>query len=110
MGAGLGFAYSSCLYDGRRSPNASVPKARQIDLGQPLFRRSLFSDHLANSLPFRGFVWDWRLIERLISLGVRWRHVDEPTFMYHRDRGRAIRRHVANNRLTYSPARPSPSC
>jgi spore maturation protein CgeB len=78
----IGFVYSSCLYDGRRILNSSQPGGGEIDLGQPLFRRSLFEQHFENELPFRGFGWDWRMIERLISLGVRFRHVDEPTFIY----------------------------
>jgi hypothetical protein len=78
----IGFAYSSCQYDGRRQLRHPVPQAGCIDLGQPLFRRSLFRRHLNDALPFNVFSWDWRLIEMLMAHGVRWEHVDQPSFIF----------------------------
>jgi glycosyltransferase involved in cell wall biosynthesis len=80
--ASLGFAYSSCLYDGRTTLNASVPRPARIDLGQPLFRRELFHRYLGGRLPFREFGWDWRMIERFMAQGVRWRHINDTTFVF----------------------------
>jgi spore maturation protein CgeB len=79
---GLGFVYSSCLYGGRATLRASSPRPAEIDLGQPLFRRALFVQHLAGALPFHEFGWDWRMIESFLKKGVRWRHVDEATFVF----------------------------
>jgi predicted O-methyltransferase YrrM len=78
----LGFAYSSCLYGGRRVLDAPAPQQGQIDLGQPLFRRSLFDRHLRGSLPFHEYGWDWRMIEHFLNEGVRWKHLNEATFIY----------------------------
>ena len=78
----LGFAYSSCLYDGRLILNAPAPRPGRIDLGQPLFRRELFDRHLGGGLPFHEFGWDWRMIERFIRSGVRWKHLNEATFIF----------------------------
>ncbi|MGH9349335.1 MAG: glycosyltransferase family protein [Vicinamibacterales bacterium] len=82
----IGFAYSSCLYDGRFTLNASIPRFGRIDLGQPLFRRELFDLHLNGTLPFAEAAWDWRLIERLIRRGVRYRHVNQATFVFRLER------------------------
>ncbi len=78
----LGFVYSSCLYAGRGVLNASMPRLGRIDLGQPLFRRELFDQFLGGKLPFHEFGWDWRMIERFMLHGVRWQHVNEPTFIF----------------------------
>ena len=78
----LGFAYSSCLYDGRTTLNASPPRPGRIDLGQPLFRRELFDRHLGGTLPFHEFGWDWRMIECFLRKGVRWRHINDATFIF----------------------------
>ena len=78
----LGFVYSSCLYAGRGVLNASMPRLGRIDLGQPLFRRELFDRFLGGKLPFHEFGWDWRMIERFMLHGVRWQHVNEPTFIF----------------------------
>jgi hypothetical protein len=78
----LGFAYSSCLYDGRRVLDAPFPRAGHIDLGQPLFRRHLFDAHLNGSLPFHGFGWDWRMIEIFLSHGVAWKHINQATLIH----------------------------
>jgi glycosyltransferase involved in cell wall biosynthesis/spore maturation protein CgeB len=80
--AGLGFAYSSCLYDGRLTLTSSVPRPGRIDLGQPLFRRELFDRYLGGKLPFKEFGWDWRMIERFTQNGVRWRHINDATFVF----------------------------
>ena len=80
--AGLGFVYSSCLYDGRLTLNASLPRFGRIDLGQPLFRRELFDRYLAGKLPFKEAAWDWRMIERFMQHGVRWRHINDATFVF----------------------------
>jgi hypothetical protein len=78
----LGFVYSSCLYGGRATLRTPSPRPAEIDLGQPLFRRVLFVQHLAGELPFHEFGWDWRMIESFLKKGVRWRHVDEATFVF----------------------------
>jgi hypothetical protein len=80
--ANIGFAYSSCLYDGRKTLNCGVPRPAAIDLGQPLFRRELFDRVFDGKLPFKEFGWDWRMIERLLSRGVRWRHINDATFIF----------------------------
>jgi hypothetical protein len=79
---GLGFAYSSCLYGGRAILRHPVPRPGGIDLGQPLFRRELFSRHLDDGLPFNVVAWDWALIDAFIRRGVRWKHVDRPSFVF----------------------------
>jgi hypothetical protein len=78
----LGFAYSSCLYDGRLKLQSSRPRFGAIDLGQPLFRKELFDRYLEGGLPFREAAWDWRMIERLIRSGVRWRHLNRHSFIF----------------------------
>jgi lipopolysaccharide biosynthesis protein len=78
----VGFAYSSCLYDGRVTLRSPVPRAGAIDLGQPLFRRELFARYLGNTLPFHEFGWDWRVIETFLRNGVRCQHVDDATFVF----------------------------
>ena len=80
--AGLGFAYSSCHYAGRTVLRHPVPRAARIDLGQPMFRRELFERHFNDDLPFNEMAWDWRLIEALMQRGVRWQHVDQPSFIF----------------------------
>jgi hypothetical protein len=62
--------------------NAPSPRQAKIDLGQPLFRRELFEKHLNGTLPFHEFGWDWRMIERFLQKGVRWKHIDDPTFIF----------------------------
>lgn len=79
---GLGFAYSSCHYAGRTVLRHPVPRAARIDLGQPMFRRELFEHHFNDDLPFNEMAWDWRLIEALMQRGVRWQHVDQPSFIF----------------------------
>ena len=78
----LGFVYSSCRYAGRLVLRHPVPAPARIDLGQPMFRRSLFSTHLADDLPFQMLAWDWALIDTFVQRGVRWRHVDVPSFIF----------------------------
>jgi spore maturation protein CgeB len=78
----LGFVYSSCLYDGRRILNGATPRPGGIDLGQPLFRRDLFDRYPGGKLPFHEFGWDWRMIEQFLKSGVRWRHVNDATFIF----------------------------
>lgn len=78
----IGFAYSSCRYDGRLVLNHPVPRPGRIDLGQPLFRRRLFQQHLGNTLPFDMMAWDWHLVDTLMRRGVRWRHVDRLSFIF----------------------------
>jgi glycosyltransferase involved in cell wall biosynthesis len=80
--ARLGFAYSSCLYAGRKELRYAPPRGAGIDLGQPLFRRSVLKEHLGDTLPFTAFAWDWELIDLLMRNGVRWQHVDEATFIF----------------------------
>lgn len=80
----LGFVYSSCLYAGRKELRYCPPVGAGIDLGQPLFRRSVLRDCFADALPCRGvFSWDWELIRILMDdHHVRWRHVDAATFIF----------------------------
>ena len=80
----LGFVYSSCLYAGRKELRYCPPVGAGIDLGQPLFRRSVLSEQFPHgSLPARGvFSWDWELIYALMAHGVRWHHVDATTFVF----------------------------
>jgi hypothetical protein len=78
----IGFAYTSCLYAGRRTLCAVPPRAGSIDLGQPLFRRELFDRYLAGTIPFHEFCWDWRMIETFMRNGVRWEHLGEATFIF----------------------------
>lgn len=78
----LGFAYSSCQYDGRLVLSHPVPRPGRIDLGQPMFRRELFELHLGDDLPFDMMAWDWHLVDALMRCGVRWRHVDRQSFIF----------------------------
>ena len=78
----LGFAYSSCQYDGRLVLSHPVPRPGRIDLGQPMFRRELFELYLGDDLPFDMMAWDWHLVDALMSRGVRWRHVDRQSFIF----------------------------
>jgi glycosyltransferase involved in cell wall biosynthesis len=80
--AHIGFAYSSCQYAGRAILRHPFPRPAGIDLGQPLFRRELFDEHLGGTIPFHEFGWDWRMIEAFLQHGVQCRHVDEPTFIF----------------------------
>jgi Glycosyl transferases group 1/Glycosyl transferase family 2 len=80
--AKLGFVYSSCLYDGRLTLQSSPPRFGRIDLGQPFFRKELFDIHLDGTLPFTEAAWDWRMIQALMRKGVRWRHINRPTFIF----------------------------
>lgn len=80
---GLGFVYASCLYAGRKELRYTPPVGAGIDLGQPLFRRSVLKDRFNDELPCRGHhAWDWELIRALMNFGVRWQHVDEATFVF----------------------------
>jgi glycosyltransferase involved in cell wall biosynthesis len=80
---GLGFVYSSCLYDGRKQLRFVPPVGAGIDLGQPLFRRSVLAAYVGDTVPFQGiFSWDWELINALMAQGVRWQHVDAMTFVF----------------------------
>jgi Glycosyl transferase family 2 len=78
----LGFVYSSCLYDGRAILKSPTPRPGQIDLGQPLFRRDMFHRYLNNQLPFNNLAWDWQMIEFFMRRGVRWKHINKPTFVF----------------------------
>jgi hypothetical protein len=78
----LGFVYSSCQYDGRLVLAHPVPRPGRIDLGQPMFRRELFELHLGDDLPFDMMAWDWYLVDTLMRNGVRWRHLDRPSFIF----------------------------
>ena len=82
----IGFAYSSCLYAGRMTLHFATPRFGRIDLGQPMFRRELFDRYLDGRLPFREAAWDWRMIERFMRGGVRWRHINKPTFIFRLDK------------------------
>ena len=62
--------------------NHPVPRPGRIDLGQPLFRRELFELYFDDDLPFDMMAWDWHLVDALMRRGVRWRHVDRPSFIF----------------------------
>lgn len=80
---GLGFVYSSCLYDGRKELHWCPPVGAGIDLGQPLFRRDQLAAYVGKKNPFSGiFSWDWELINALMETGMRWQHVDATTFVF----------------------------
>jgi hypothetical protein len=79
---GIGFAYSSCRYDGRAVLRGPFPRAGGIDLGQPLFRRELFREYLGGTIPFHEFGWDWRMIETFLKKGVKCQHQDDATFIF----------------------------
>lgn len=81
---GLGFAYSSCLYAGARVLSLAPPMGAGIDLGQPLFRRSVLEQFFPQELPCRGVMsWDWEMIRILVhDHGVRWQHIDRTTFVF----------------------------
>jgi glycosyltransferase involved in cell wall biosynthesis len=78
----LGFVYSSCLYAGARELRWSPPMGARIDLGQPLFRRSVLRDVVHDTMPAQVFAWDWELLAVLLNAGVTWRHIDEATFVF----------------------------
>lgn len=78
----IGFAYSSCQYAGRRMLRSPVPRPGGIDLGQPLFRKELFTKYLNGTLPFNMFAWDWYMIEAFMRNGVTWKHIDRPSFLF----------------------------
>jgi hypothetical protein len=78
----LGFVYSSCRYAGRLVLRHPVPAPARIDLGQPMFRRELFTRHLDDDLPFHMMAWDWALIDSFVQRGVQWRHVDVASFIF----------------------------
>jgi len=79
----LGFVYSSCLYAGHKELRQAPPKGAGIDLGQPLFRSALLKEYFRDGWPYRGvFAWDWELIRGLMALDVRWKHVDDMTFVF----------------------------
>lgn len=78
----LGFVYSSCLYDGRKELRYNPPVGAGIDLGQPLFRRSVLLAHLEQHPLPHVFSWDWELIGTLMWKGVRWQHIDETSFVF----------------------------
>lgn len=80
----LGLAYSSCLYNASRELRLSPPMGAGIDLGQPLFRRSVLNREFGLKLPFNGiFSWDWEVIRTLVyERNVKWTHVDRLTFVF----------------------------
>jgi hypothetical protein len=78
----IGFAYSSCQYAGRRVLRNARPLPGGIDLGQPLFRRELFNRYLGGPLPFDMMAWDWHMIDAFMRQGVKWRHIDRPSFLF----------------------------
>lgn len=78
----IGFAYSSCQYAGRHVLRNSRPLPGGIDLGQPLFRRELFHRYAGGPLPFDMMAWDWHMIEAFMRQGVKWRHIDRPSFLF----------------------------
>jgi spore maturation protein CgeB len=78
----IAFVYSSCQYAGRFVLRNSTPLPGGIDLGQPLFRKEIFDRYLPGLLPFDMMAWDWHMIERFMQHGLRWRHVDRPTFLF----------------------------
>jgi hypothetical protein len=78
----VAFVYSSCQYAGRFVLRNSTPLPGGIDLGQPLFRKEIFDRYLPGLLPFDMMAWDWHMIETFMRHGLRWQHVDRPTFLF----------------------------
>jgi spore maturation protein CgeB len=78
----IAFVYSSCQYAGRFVLRNSTPLPGGIDLGQPLFRKEIFDRYLPGALPFDMMAWDWHMIETFMHHGLRWHHVDRPTFLF----------------------------
>ncbi len=78
----IAFVYSSCQYAGRHVLRNSTPLPGGIDLGQPLFRKEIFDRYLPGRLPFDMMAWDWHMIETFMRHGLRWRHVDRPSFLF----------------------------
>ncbi len=78
----IAFAYSSCQYAGRLVLRNSTPLPGGIDLGQPLFRKEIFDQYLPGRLPFDMMAWDWHMIETFMRHGLRWRHIDHPSFLF----------------------------
>jgi GT2 family glycosyltransferase/spore maturation protein CgeB len=78
----LGFAYSSCWYDGRLTLKSPEPRLGQIDLGQPMFRRELFKLYFQDVLPFKEYSWDWRMIHYFMKEGIKWKYINKPTFIF----------------------------
>jgi glycosyltransferase involved in cell wall biosynthesis len=77
----LGFVYASCRYAGQQDLRDAFPRGGRIDLGQPLFRRTV----LPATMPHREHAWDWRLIQTLMLADVRWQHVDQLSFVFRLD-------------------------
>lgn len=82
----VGFAFSSCLWNGERILESAIPQFTEIDLGQTLFRREIFHAILKDTLDFRGYDWDWALIDKFLRDGVRYRHFNEKTFVFRLNR------------------------
>jgi hypothetical protein len=78
----ISFAYSSCQYAGRHVLRNPTPLPGGIDLGQPLFRKEIFDRYLPGRLPFDMMAWDWHMIETFMRHGLRWHHVDRPSFLF----------------------------
>ncbi len=78
----IGFVYSSCQYAGRLVLRGPIPRPGGIDLGQPLFRREIFNRYLSGGLPFDMMAWDWHMIDVFMRSGLRWRHIDRPSFLF----------------------------
>jgi Glycosyl transferase family 2/Glycosyl transferases group 1 len=78
----IAFVYSSCQYAGRLVLRNPTPLPGGIDLGQPLFRKEIFDRYLPGRLPFDMMAWDWHMIETFMRHGLRWLHVDRPTFLF----------------------------
>jgi len=78
----IAFVYSSCQYAGRLVLRNPTPLPGGIDLGQPLFRKELFDRYLPGRLPFDMMAWDWHMIETFMRHGLRWHHIDRPSFLF----------------------------
>jgi glycosyltransferase involved in cell wall biosynthesis len=78
----IAFVYSSCQYAGRLVLRGPIPRPGGIDLGQPLFRREIFNRYLSGGLPFDMMAWDWHMIDAFMRSGLRWRHIDRPSFLF----------------------------
>jgi len=78
----IAFIYSSCQYAGRLVLRNPTPLPGGIDLGQPLFRKEIFDRYLPAKLPFDMMAWDWHMIETFMRHGLKWQHIDRPTFLF----------------------------
>jgi glycosyltransferase involved in cell wall biosynthesis len=77
----LSFVYSACWYRDMGLFAHPVPDDCHIDLGQPLYRRSLFNSIFQDEIPFNIYGFDWRVIRCFMDAG-KWKFFPDPTFVF----------------------------